>query len=82
MTPSDFDDDYFQEEDDGNYTNEGNFNDDDFAVWDRNVIFNEDGIAVDADGNPIDDKDSYRYKDDDFGDADDSDEFLDDDPED
>lgn len=81
MTPSDFDDDDFFQEDDGNYTNEGNFNDDDFVVWDRNVIFNEDGVAIDADGEPIYDEDSYRYRDDDYGDeAGDEDDLWDEDP--
>ena len=51
MRPDDFDEDDFFSDDDGNYTNEGNFNEDDFVVWDRNVVFNEDGIAIDADGN-------------------------------
>ena len=64
MIPDDFDDDFL--EDDGNYVNDGNFNDDDFAIWDRNTIFNSDGTAVDQDGVPLDDKYAYRNQDEDF----------------
>jgi hypothetical protein len=36
---------------------------DENGYWEENTIFNEDGVALDSDGNPLNDND-YQYKND------------------